>query len=64
MIKIITEKSILKQIGFFPDPSVAKYEILWDKKLCLNNDHKTLIRYVIWVSKETTRRSCFKIMDL
>ena len=32
----MTEKSILKQIGFFPDPSVAKYKIVWDKRLCLN----------------------------
>ena len=27
----MTEKSILKQIGFFPDPSVAKYKISWIK---------------------------------
>ena len=27
----MTEKSILKQIGFFPDPSVAKYKIRWIK---------------------------------
>jgi len=24
----MTEKSILKQIGFLPDPSIAKYKIL------------------------------------
>ena len=32
-------KSIIKQIGFFPDPSVAKYKITGDKKLCLNSDY-------------------------
>ena len=28
MIKNKDRKNILKQIGFFPDPSVAKYKIL------------------------------------
>ena len=32
-------KSILKQIGFFLDPSVEKYKIPGDKKLCLNNHY-------------------------
>ena len=32
-------KSILKQIGLFPDSIVAKYKIPGDKKLCLNNHY-------------------------
>tara|TARA_B100000524_G_scaffold325530_1_gene208497 strand:+ start:347 stop:466 length:120 start_codon:yes stop_codon:yes gene_type:complete len=39
MIKNNDRKEYLKQIGFFPDPSVAKYKILWDKRLCLNNHY-------------------------
>jgi len=39
MIKNKDRKNILKQIGFFRDPSVAKYKILWDKRLSLNNHY-------------------------
>ena len=39
MTKNLTEKSILKQIDFLPDPGVAKYKILWDKGLCLKKHY-------------------------
>jgi hypothetical protein len=35
----MTEKSILKQLGFLPDPIIAKYKILWDKRLCLKKHY-------------------------
>ena len=50
--KLIIKKEIvyevfLIEIGVFPEIVAAKYKILADERLCLNNLHKKLIRMVL-----------------